>query len=538
MLARIARLYRTLRHLKGEQLYFQIYYRVCSMLGSHQPSDVGPLVANWQDWPQGLNLALPCNVDGMDPMQLRCCFINLEHRFEQSINWSGSPHGKLWDYNLHYFEWLWGLDPESAKRFVLDWVHRHPFTKSAVGWEPYPLSLRIMNWLGYWGTQGRALLNEDEAFRTVLFRSLGQQCDWLTKRLEKHLLGNHYLENGVALWIAGRFFEGVAADRWQKIGDAILVDQLGEQILEDGMHFERSPMYHNRILWLLSWLTALDTERFGELHDKAQSAALLLQHPDGRISLFNDSAFGIYPEAQGESPCGSFALKAAGYNGMRTETGDFLICDTGRIGPDYIPGHAHCDIGSFEFTIGGRRFITDTGVFHYIDTDRRHRSRATSAHNTFGPAGVEQAEIWSTFRVGDRPNVSVEQWETNAEGFQLKVSHDGFRKMDVASSRSFHFDDSACLLLITDSYQAKASTRMCGRLHFAPSVSVVSSEGSSVCLNHCGRSVKIHFQGVDNVTIGESEYYPEFNRCILRPCIEYTLSNSFGEVLVRIDWGD
>ena len=36
-----------------------------------------------------------------------------------------------------------------------------------------------------------------------------------------------------------------------------------------------------------------------------------------------------------------------------------------QIGPDYQPGHAHCDTLSYELAINGRRVVVDSGVFDY-----------------------------------------------------------------------------------------------------------------------------------------------------------------------------
>ena len=58
--------------------------------------------------------------------------------------------------------------------------------------------------------------------------------------LETHLLGNHFFENGVTLAFIGSCFAGEAAERWYKKGKSILISQLHEQILDDGMHFEIS----------------------------------------------------------------------------------------------------------------------------------------------------------------------------------------------------------------------------------------------------------------------------------------------------------
>ena len=48
--------------------------------------------------------------------------------------------------------------------------------------------------------------------------SLSIQVRWLTKRIENHLLGNHFFSNAKALIIAGLFFEGQEANDWFKKG--------------------------------------------------------------------------------------------------------------------------------------------------------------------------------------------------------------------------------------------------------------------------------------------------------------------------------
>ncbi|MDB2681497.1 heparinase II/III family protein [Opitutales bacterium] len=522
--------------MKGQQLFYQVAYRVRRYVFCEKPQASKEVLGVSSTWPKNLDLLRPTGVDAcLDRDEWYFKFINLEHRFGSDINWEGGPHGKLWNYNLHYFEWLWGIEPDTAKTICLDWIERHPFLKDAEGWEPYTLSLRVTNWVGYWGSRGLAILEKDAVFAEALFHSLSLQCDWLTKRLEKHILGNHYLENGVALWIAGAFLEKGDASKWLSVGQQILDEQLAEQMLEDGMHFERSPMYHNRLLWILSWLSAIDEGQFRSRKERATVAARMLKHPDGKVALFNDSAFGIYPVVDGEAPLGTFAMESSGYYGMRTEANDYLVCDAGRIGPDYIPGHSHCDIGSFELSIAGQRFITDTGVYHYLNTKKRHHSRATVAHNVFAPEGVEQAEIWSAFRVGDRPDVFADEWDAAAENFHLRVSHTGFEQVGVSVSRTFDYDG-AHELLITDRFEADEKANMLGQLHFSPEVNLLECNGNTVRLMHCGHEVSIFLENVDALSIGESEYYPEFNVCITRPCLKYSVTGKTGEVKLRIEW--
>src|SRR5262249_41287826 len=59
------------------------------------------------------------------------------------------------------------------------------------------------------------------------------------------ILANHYMKNGVALFFAGMYFASSEADTWRKKGWKILVEELDEQFLADGGHYERSPMYHS-----------------------------------------------------------------------------------------------------------------------------------------------------------------------------------------------------------------------------------------------------------------------------------------------------
>jgi len=97
----------------------------------------------------------------------------------------------------------------------------------------------------------------------------------------------------------------------------------------------------------------------------------LMCHPDGKISFFNDAALGISPELRDlkayagrlgfsniDSSQGKVRdvteLTQSGYVRLQN-TRAVLIADVGKIGPDYLPGHAHADTLSFEFSLQGQR---------------------------------------------------------------------------------------------------------------------------------------------------------------------------------------
>jgi uncharacterized heparinase superfamily protein len=141
---------------------------------------------------------------------------------------------------------------------------------------------------------------------------------------------------------------------------------------------------------------------------------------------------GAYASLTGETvnPRASFAFEDAGYFGIR-DGGDLLIADCGRVGPDHLPAHAHGDILSFEWSVGGQRVVVDAGVAEYNPGKWRRYSRSTRAHNTVTVGGEDQCEFWKAFRVGRRANVTLNRY-SGAEGLTLDGSHDGFTHLDAA----------------------------------------------------------------------------------------------------------
>ena len=118
------------------------------------------------------------------PMKFR--FLSVERTIGGAKDWNRADWPKLWLYNLHYFDDL-AADEAAARAewhraLVSRWMSENP-PGQGNGWEPYPTSLRIVNWVK-WSLAGNALSLE-------AVHSLALQARWLRKRLEFHLLGNH-----------------------------------------------------------------------------------------------------------------------------------------------------------------------------------------------------------------------------------------------------------------------------------------------------------------------------------------------------------
>ena len=131
-------------------------------------------------------------------------FLNKSYNFSK-IGWNNSSKKitKLWRYNQHYFD---DLNSRGAitrkvwhKKLINLWINQNP-VGIGVGWEPYPTSLRIVNWIK-WYLLGNTLSD-------IFLQSLIKQSQWLNQRVEWHLLGNHLFTNAKALVFAGLFFSG------------------------------------------------------------------------------------------------------------------------------------------------------------------------------------------------------------------------------------------------------------------------------------------------------------------------------------------
>ena len=136
--------------------------------------------------------------------------------------------------------------------------------------------------------------------------------------LERHLLGNHLFENAVALALTGSCFDHPKARRWFMRGVRILERQLPEQILTDGGHVERSPLYHSRVLRGLLMLRNTGSASLGRLIspylEPARGWLSRMTHPDGGVALMNDCTM-VEPCCSGgssEGKGGTFALAESG----------------------------------------------------------------------------------------------------------------------------------------------------------------------------------------------------------------------------------
>jgi len=430
----------TLRWMKPVQVWGRAWFRL------HRPRpDMRPAPSLRPSQGAWLPCARAASMSG--PACFR--FLSIEGELTAPGDWDRADWPRLWRYNLHYFDDLvaQGADGRAPwhRALIERWIAENP-PAHGTGWEPYPTSLRIVNWVK-WALSGNVMT-------PGALHSLAIQARWLRGRLEHHLLANHLWANAKALVFAGAFFDGDEAARWRNEGLALLRRELPEQILPDGGHFERSPMYHATLLEDLLDLVQLGA-RWPALVGEAELAGWraiaqrmlhwlrVMTHPDGEIAFFNDAAFGIAPDLAAlqayardlglpvdDAPLADLEpLPQSGY--VRLQAGPaVLIADVAPIGPDYLPGHAHADTLSFELSLHGRRVLVNSGTSTYAADAERLRQRGTAAHNTVIVDDEDSSEVWSSFRVARRARPLDVQWSREPDGvLRLQAAHDGYLRL-------------------------------------------------------------------------------------------------------------
>lgn len=371
-------------------------------------------------------------------------FVGDEERLPRPIDWSHIPATRsvqLWRMNLHYMEFLEGVDDAAFVEFIEAWIAANPPHRRAAradAWNAYALSIRVVVWCQQLSVRRQRLPHD---FVRQVLGSIARQIRYLMRHLERDIGGNHLVKNIKALLIAARHFEGREAARWRARGLSLLRRAIREQFLPDGMHFELSPSYHCQVVSdLLEIHAVLDPEDqrtlLAVLH-RGMAVVVNLVHPDGLVAQFSDSGLHMaYSPAEivrefsriaGEAPaCAArFAFPAAGYFGCRDDYGNLLAVDAGRIAADRLPAHGHGDIFSFEWSVARQRIVVDQGVFEYVAGARRDRSRMSSSHNTLSIGGMEQGEFYGAFRLGHRAAVTVRD-RSDRRQLEISGSHDGF----------------------------------------------------------------------------------------------------------------
>jgi hypothetical protein len=354
---------------------------------------------------------------------------------------------------------------DTAMALVRDWTASVPAGR-APGWGTVALARRIPNLIHahvFFGAELRA----DPGQRRTLLETLYAQATALGAAAAGTAPDHGLVAVGRALFMAGRFFDGMEARRWLEKGAALLWTQLREQVHEDGGHRSRSLAVHGVVLAdyleVVAFLLAAndDVPIWARKRVKAMADFLArLVHPDGEVALFHAAGVDVARPARelltaaavvlhepGLAPPGELpgvwpllvlgeagrrahghlarrgdgaeprALRRTGYYVLPGEAGDVMLLD-GAAPP---PAGAGAAFG-YELSVGGLRLLVAPGA----DGDEPRWNeyvRATRAQNVLSVAGADQIAS------GRLPAIDDVRWVVRDGLLYFAGTHDGFARL-------------------------------------------------------------------------------------------------------------
>ncbi|TAH03047.1 MAG: hypothetical protein EAZ16_08690 [Sphingobacteriales bacterium] len=435
-------------------------------------------------------------------------FLNSTHVFEQTVDWNFNGNGKLWNYNLQYFDYLFEplLNEPIKQQLIIDFATQ--LLQNKVKPEPYPVSLRLMNWIIYTSQSGLS--------NPVVEKALKLQVHYLENNLEHHIQANHLLENYFSLSVAALYLQDAKLTKKAWLG---LQKQLQEQVLNDGAHYECSPMYHSIILSrLLLLLDILKNNKYSffEIEMLENIAAKML----GWLQAFcfnnkswahcNDATEGIVIDtptlfnvaAAMKIPVAAVSLSASGYRRLSNTKFDVLF-DAGDIIPAYQPGHAHSDMLQVVININDQPFLVDRGTSTYEANTLRLQERSTSAHNTVTINNNNQSAVWSSFRVARRAKIL----SVASSMKQCKAAHNGYLYKGVVHERSIHIAENR-FEIIDILRGSKANLTAEAHFHFDHSVKPVVNTN----MVNTNKGVAVLFSGHQSIELFSYQQALGFNK--------------------------
>jgi hypothetical protein len=385
-------------------------------------------------------------------------------------------------------------DERYALKFVElieSWMKANP-PKLGVNWlSSLEIAFRSIAWL--WAF---CFFKDSSHFKPDTF---WQACKFLylnARHLEKFLStysspNTHLTGEALGLFYIGLLLpEFKRAEKWRKLGSAILYRQLDRHILSDGVYVERASYYQRYStdfylhLLLLSQTNNLEIEK--KLKTKLQLSLNHLMHitrPDGTtpfygdddggrlmpldersandfratlatgavafqksdykfvaeeateeiVWLFGASGLKEFEDLKAEAPKEtSIAFPDGGYYVIRdawTKEADFMLIDCGEHG--FLNcGHAHADALSFELAAKGKILLVDPGTFVYTaDIETRDWFRSSEAHNTLIVDGESSSIPDNPFSWKQIANCKPLSWVSHNRFDFFAGEHDGYKPL-------------------------------------------------------------------------------------------------------------
>jgi hypothetical protein len=401
----------------------------------------------------------------------------------------------IWELNRHQHFFTLGVafrltgDERYGKLFAehLDsWMEQNP-PSMGVNWlSSLEVAMRAISWL--WAFH---LFRDSESFVPDTFKQALKYLYLHGRHIEKYLSkyyspNTHLTGEGLGLYYLGTQLPLLTrAGAWKKLGEEILINEIGNQILPDGTYFEQSTWYQRYTADFLLHYLGLKLAADGQLPDRNLDAvtsgleALLgqmaaMQMPDGTTPLIGDDDGGRMLPLTNAEPndhrgtlCAGAALLSNGELAMMSDSlseeaywilgrsaaerfaaiepvmpgrssrafpdGGYFVMRDGFSSTDnamiidcgdvgaLAGGHGHADTLSITVAVQGRNLLVDPGTYTYHESPELRDYFRSSMAHN-----TLEVDGWSSSEPG-----GVFAWRTRADATPLNwISEDRFDLFD------------------------------------------------------------------------------------------------------------
>ena len=414
--------------------------------------------------------------------------------FDEAIDWSLIPWGDrefLWQFNRHRFlpclaqaYQMTGKERYARNyiRLMSDWIDRaEEGDHIDLGpWRTLETGIRAEMWL-----TSLPLILDSLEVEDLYLEKVEKCLRKHQKRLLESFQPHKYISNWGVLESCGLLLLSLVLPNSQAALETALKrlkDAASVQVLEDGMQWEQSPMYHNEVYHC--FLTAYwygqraglrmpeavreavrkmayvnykwkkpDHTQFvqgdsdaSDLRDKITAGAYVLRDSvlksGGYENLDYDSAWRFgwracleYAEMKAEMPdFVSVQLPFGGNYYFRSDwsdQADLLHFHCGETGG----GHGHADKLHVDLVIRGEDVLVDSGRYTYVDGPERFWFKEASGHNVILADGRGPAECDTSWIYKNLCTCLKQQYYTGRNGAFVEGSHLGYWDQGIVVNR-------------------------------------------------------------------------------------------------------
>lgn len=377
-------------------------------------------------------------------------FYNLPgERFIGNAAWLKSGAGRAGRYQrelprielfFHEFIGSEGSSPEEQSQFLADYIRGYSdrADDNALEWHPYAVGCRTVQWLKWIGDHSREI---PASLQMELLQAALLGADYVEWMQEVDIEANHWLKNLWSIVVIDMLLNPDAEAVRRSLEDYL--GQLEIQLLPDGAHYERCPMYHAKILADASLLDRMlptaDPLR-GRWRAGVDRMRDWLEHmrlSENKWVNFNDSwqiqkvSAAVWPVAVGEPKTGLWHLKSSGFVRGNGSGGWRWVLDCGGVGPSFNPGHSHSDLLSLVLHHGESPVVVDPGTLHYSPNDERAFLKSCHAHNGPCLADRDHTEMVGSFRIGRAGQCGETVVESTSSGHVAESHHSSYPGVNI-----------------------------------------------------------------------------------------------------------